>query len=82
MATLQIREVPETVYEALTEASKQARRSLTQQTLVTLERGLGLDEAPQQRRRRIISAVRNQAPIAQAEDLPSPEALVREDRDR
>ena len=60
---------------------RQEHRSLAQQTLVVLERGLGLAEDPRNRRRRIIRSVR-EAPVEGAEALPRPAELVREDRDR
>lgn len=81
MATLQVREVPASVYGALTEASKQEHRSLAQQVLVTLERGLGMAEAPMKRRQRVVRAVAEN-PIKGAEKLPDPVEMVREDRAR
>ena len=81
MATLQVREVPTAVYGALTEASRQEHRSLAQQTLVTLERGLGLVEDPVKRRQRVLKAIA-ESPIAEGEALTDPVELVREDRAR
>lgn len=81
MATLQVREVPTAVYGALLEASRQEHRSLAQQTLVTLERGLGLAEAPMKRRQRVLRTIRETA-LEGSERLPNPVELVREDRDR
>ena len=81
MTTLQVREVPTAVYGALTEASRQEHRSLAQQTLVTLERGLGLAEDPVKRRQRVLQTIA-ETPIAKGESLPDPVELVREDRSR
>jgi hypothetical protein len=81
MATLQVREVPTAVYGALAEASRQEHRSLTQQALVTLERGLGMAEEPVKRRQRVLQAIAER-PIAETEALTDPVELVREDRAR
>jgi len=40
MAALQIRSLPPEVYEALAEEAKKQRRSINQQAIVTLKRGL------------------------------------------
>lgn len=81
MATLQVREVPATLYGALAEASKQEHRSLSQQTLVILERGLGLEEKPAKRRKRLIRSI-EETPLPAVDKLPDPVSLVREDRRR
>jgi hypothetical protein len=82
MPNLQVREVPAAVYGALAEASRQEHRSLAQQTLVTLERGLGLAEDPRERRRRLVRSIRESPAADAVEALPSPVELVREDRNR
>lgn len=78
---LQVREVPAEVYEALADRAKREHRSLSQQTLATLEEGLGLQGDRKQRRQRIIAATEQQA-IPNADRLPDPVTLVREDRER
>ena len=80
MPTLQVREVPAEVYGALVEASVKERRSLAQQALVTLERGLGLAESGKARRRRVLAAIA--ATPKPDVDLPDAATLVREDRHR
>jgi len=79
--TLQVREVPAAVYGALSEASRKEHRSLAQQTLVTLERGLGLAEDPVKRRERVIHSI-VEAGLAGGADMRDPVELVREDRER
>lgn len=81
MPSLQVREVPAYVYDALVDGARKEHRSLAQQALVTLERGLGIEEDRKQRRRRILDSV-SQCNIEQAEELPDPVTLVREDRER
>ena len=81
MPSLQVREVPTALYGSLCEASKQEHRSLAQQTIVTLERGLGFEEDPVQRRGRLIRQISEQT-RAELPQLPDPVDLVREDRER
>lgn len=81
MPSLQVREVPACVYDALVDGARKEHRSIAQQALVTLERGLGMEEDRKQRRRRILDSV-SQCNIEGAEELPDPVTLVREDRER
>lgn len=46
MPALQVRELPEDLYEQLKESARRERRSLAQQTTVLLRRGLAAGEAP------------------------------------
>lgn len=77
MASLQIRDLPDDVFEALSARARRERRSLAQQALVELRRAAGVGARAQvvEELRRGLSALRR---------LPrrSPEALVREDRGR
>ncbi len=81
MPTLQVREVPAAVYAALTGAAKQEHRSLAQQTLVTLERGLGLAEDSRRRRQQVIARIAA-TPVPGAKGCPDPVPMLREDRGR
>jgi hypothetical protein len=81
MRTLQIRNLPEEVYQALAFRAERAQRSLAQQALVEL-RGEGR-ESPQARRRRILEVIRQSLDGgATAALAPLPEALIRDDRER
>jgi hypothetical protein len=77
MPTLQVRDVPEAIYKALAETAKRERRSLTQQALIAMERGLSMEDY-KLRRQTVLDEVRRQ-PIKLTLD---PVALVREDRNR
>jgi hypothetical protein len=81
MRTLQIRNLPEEVYQALAFRAERAHRSLAQQALVEL-RGEA-QEAPQARRRRILDLIRHSLDRSATASLtPPPEALIRNDRER
>lgn len=79
--SLQVREVSAEVYGTLLDRAKKEHRSLAQQTLATLERGLGIEEDRTQRRLGIIEAIR-ETDVADADQLPDPVTVVREDRER
>jgi len=81
MPSLQVREVPEAVYGALVEASKRDHRSLSQQTLLTIEKGLGVQGDAKVRRSRLMEAIVD-APVQGSERLPDPVEMVREERRR
>ena len=80
MPTLHIRDLPEEVYQAVLAAARLERRSLSQQAVVELRRALGL-EAAEQRSARVLAVLRECGRRLPA-DAPSPEELLREDRDR
>lgn len=81
MRTLQIRNLPEDVYQALAFRAERAQRSLAQQALVEL-RGEA-QESPQARRQRILDAIRLSLGSGAARQVdPFPEALIRNDRER
>lgn len=79
MPTLQIRDLPEDVYQAINVAARAEQRSLSQQAVVELRRALNLGANPQRAGvLQLLMASERRLP-ASAE---SPEALLREDRER
>ena len=78
MPSLQIRELPEDVYEALAERARREGRSLAQQAVAELRRMAELAAAD--RRRQTLEALEQSVDEAR-QPLPDPVALVREDRD-
>ena len=79
MPTLQIRNLPDDVYQALAFRAERAQRSLAQQALVEL-RG----KAPEQSRtrQRVLTEIKRNLAEMVSPAEPSPEALIREDRGR
>jgi hypothetical protein len=81
MPIIQVRDVPDHIYRSLTQRAEQERRSLSQQVVAVLARGLNLELDPRARRRKILQE-------AQAADssaltaLSDPAKLIREDRKR
>ena len=80
MATLQVRNLPDHIYSALREQAEAEHRSLAQQAVVVLERGLRIEDN-RARRRRVLVEIRamDHTPF---ENLPDAAKLIREDRDR
>lgn len=79
MASLQIRELPDDVYAALTERANREGRSLAQQAIIELRRLPELEAA--HRRHRVLQMLRERGPHPYADSMPDPVALIREDRE-
>jgi hypothetical protein len=79
MPSLQIRDMPEDVYEALADRAREQRRSLAQQAIAELERIPELES--RRARQRVIERLRASKPVL-AKDALDPVDLVREDRSR
>lgn len=79
MPSLQIRDMPDDVYEALAERAQRQRRSLAQQAIADLAR---LPELEARRvRQAVIERLRAAKPLLPKKAL-DPVKLIREDRDR
>ena len=81
MPSLQIRQMPDDIYQALSFRAEQAHRSLTQQALIELKLALG--GGGKQRRLQTLQKIRQRnaqqaAPIV----IPDLEAGIRQDRER
>jgi hypothetical protein len=82
MPSLQVRELPEHIYQSLCHEAEVSHRSIAQQAVAALAKGLSLDLAPQMRRKALLSAIRAGAELQDAKSLPDPAEFIREDRDR
>lgn len=80
MRSLQIRDLPEDVYEALSFRAKRNRRSLAQQAVVELRNVTELRRAED--RKEIVRLLRRKVEDGTRRVEPAPEELLREDRDR
>ena len=81
MATLQIRNLPDDLYQALVRKAEEERRSVSQQAIVELSRNLQLAIDAKAKRKRILAEIRKSHP-GLGRRLPDPVKLIREDRDR
>jgi plasmid stability protein len=82
MPSLQVRELPEHIYRTLCHEAEASHRSIAQQAVAALAKGLNLDLAPQMRRKALLTAIREGAGSLASSELPDPAQLIREDRDR
>lgn len=81
MATLQIRDLDEAVYRRLVEEAKKNRRSLAGQAAAILGETTGADPHRGDARQALLQRIRT-SEDPWPETLPSPESLLREDRDQ
>lgn len=82
MPSLQVRELPEHIYQSLCHEAEASHRSIAQQAVAILAKGLKLDLAPQVRRKALLASIREGAASQVTGELPDPSLLIREDRDR
>ena len=82
MPSLQVRELPENIYHLLQERAKKEHRSLAQEAVVTLARGLQAPLSQKNRRMELLQMITNSLPVDQSAAHLDPVELLREDRGR
>lgn len=83
MPSLQVRDLPEAIYLKLADEAEREHRSLAQQAVAVLARGLGLSEDPRERRRKLFEHIeKNPIQYLGSRSADDIVALIREDRDR
>ena len=78
MPTLQVRDLPEDIYERLAFFARLENRSLAQQTIVFLRDGVERRASGKLRRRQLLESYEG---IRGVTCLPDPATLIREDRE-
>jgi len=81
MPLLQVRECPEDIYRKISHVAKNENRTIAQQVVVLLEKGLGQQESNIERRKRLMEKLQNRQ-ISSDIKVMDPVSLIREDRDR
>lgn len=81
MPSLQIRDLPEHIYQKLLAEAKKQNRSLARQAIITLSNGLSTVEDPKARRRELISRIRSRPSALAGGGFSDATDIVREDRD-
>jgi hypothetical protein len=81
MPLLQVRDVPERIYRLLAEQAERERRSLAQQAVAVLARGLEVEVDAKSRRRSLVDSILS-GPPDRRRKLSDPARLIREDRQR
>ena len=82
MPTLQVRDVPEHIYSELVRQAARERRSLAQQAVTVLAKGIGVTLDLKAQRRELLKEIRETVDRSKTRRLTSPAKLIREDRDR
>jgi len=81
MPLLQVRECPEDIYRKVALVAKRQNRSIAQQVIVLLEKGLGQEESNVERRKQLLGKIEGRH-IPDEVKAVDAVALIREDRDR
>lgn len=84
MPFLQVRDLPEFIYQQIALLAKAERRSIAQETIVLLERALKLEKSSKARRRLLFDHIiqeTNNENYRNTFDI-GPVKLIREDRER
>lgn len=81
MPTIQVRDVPQHIYRRLVDLAEKERRSLAQQTVAILAKGLDIEVDPKARRRKVLEEAKR-LDLGRGKSLPDFVKLIREDRDR
>jgi hypothetical protein len=81
MATLEIKDIPNDIYKELLDTAKMENLTLEQEALVLLKHGLSNINRQSKKLQYILQEV-NKLSLGDTSSFPSPESLLREDRDR
>ena len=81
MPNLQVRDLPENIYNQIKELAEKERRSITQQTIVLLEKALEIERENKERRKKLLDQLVETDEEIKG-DIPDPVPLIREDRER
>lgn len=82
MASLQIRDLPVSLEHKLKAEAQRNHRSLAQEAIVSLEKGLAIQPHTSERRLRVLDELIREPISFQADALKSPVEMIREDRKR
>ena len=81
MPLLQVRDIPEDLYEKLARTAEADHRSIAQETIVLLRKALNLKEERILRRKKLFEEIKKNK-ISNVDKFPSAADLIREDRER
>ena len=81
MPLLQVRDFPADIYEEITYEAKRQNRTIAQQTIVLIKKGLGEEVSNKERRRRIFEETKTWEVSEEAKAIDVAK-WIREDRER
>lgn len=82
MPSLQVRDLPEAIYQKLLEIAHREHRSIAQQAIILLAKGLQVSLTSKEKREEIFKEINADAEFLNSLTLSNPVDLIREDRDR
>jgi len=82
MPSLQVRELPEQIYHKIKREAHNKHRTLVQQAIVTLAKGLNVPLDPKKRRENLLNILKQNAEIISKYKLSDPVNLINKDRER
>ncbi|ACL68794.1 hypothetical protein [Halothermothrix orenii] len=82
MPTLQVRNLPEHIYNKIVELAEEDRRSITQETIILLEKALEMEKQNKKHRKKLLNKIINETKSDNFDNVPDPVPLIREDRQR
>jgi plasmid stability protein len=82
MPSLQVRDLPDHIYQQIVTRAREERRSISQETIMLLAKALELPLQGGLDRKQLLSEIAQEAELLCFEELPDPVTLVREDRQR
>ncbi len=82
MPSLQVRNLPDALYQKLARAAAREHRSIAQQAVILLSKGLDCELDPKKQRNLLLESLKTGNSIVEEYPLSDPVASIRKDRDR
>ncbi len=82
MPSLQVRDLPEHLYQEIVQLAEADRRSITQETIILLEKALEIEKQNKKRRQKLFNNIIQDTNNKTDKDILDPVPLIREDRER
>lgn len=79
MPSLQVRDLPEHIYDQIVELAEAERRSITQETIILLEKALKMEKQNKNHRQQLLNHIQQESP--DNNETLDPVKLIREDRE-
>ena len=80
MASLQIRKLPDPLYQKLVAVANREHRSVPQQTIVLLSEALNVSLVAKENRQQVLATIKRDAKRLKKFDVSDPADLIRQDR--
>ncbi|MFW6390033.1 MAG: hypothetical protein ACOCZT_02855, partial [Halanaerobiales bacterium] len=70
------------IYNKIVELAEEDRRSITQETIILLEKALEMEKQNKKHRKKLLNKIINETKSDNLDNVPNPVPLIREDRQR